>query len=104
MARPAIAASASAGIVPIRRGRKNSTERMNILDAPVGCNAPALDAIHMIEHTRRLQGAALRNQLLMRGLGIARLVGGAALDGRGRTAPNPWKAEAGLADGKHGIL
>src|SRR6266404_3973680 len=76
---------------------------MPVLDVAVAVDAPVLDRIHVIEEPA-LEGPALRDKLLFRGLGITGLVGGAARDDRRRAVPYPWIAKTRLGDRQDRLL
>src|ERR1700756_1420843 len=85
--------------------RRISTHWMHILHVTVRGDTPALDRIHVIEqHAGRIERSTFGDQLLVCWLRIAGLVGRSALQSRRRSVPQPWKAEAGLADRQHRIL
>ena len=81
-----------------------STERVHILYAPVGRNAPALDGVHVVEKRSGFERSALGDELLVRRLRVAGLIRCPALDHRRLAVPYPGKAKAGLADRQHRLL
>src|SRR5215831_12435306 len=76
----ACAISGAASAAATSTARVQSIKRMHILHAPVRCNGPALDRIHVIEQRSALERSALGDELLMGGLRVTGLVGRAALN------------------------
>src|SRR5690348_11821333 len=68
--------------------------RVNIGHTPVGCNAPALDRVEVIDRAEGPVVPADRDQLLECRLDISGLVGASALQHGGLTVPHPGEAEA----------
>src|SRR5262249_57552525 len=80
--------------------------RVDMLDLPLLADGPAGDAVPMLvreaQHVRHLLGfAARRHELGARGLHVAGLVPGAALQGGGSAVPAPRHAEARERLGHH---
>src|SRR5262249_34695215 len=75
--------------------RKPATKILgvDIGDTPIGCNAPALDGIEVVDRTERAVGAADRDELFQRWLNIAGLISATALQHCRLTVPRPRQAE-----------
>src|SRR6516162_8738692 len=77
---------------------------MHILHTPIRSYCPALDPVHVIEQRAGLERTPFIDKLLVCWLGIASLVGRAALDDGWSPTPDPREAKAGLRDRQNRIL
>src|SRR6516162_11518916 len=77
---------------------------MHILHTPIRSYCPALDPVHVIEQRAGLERTPFIDKLLVCRLGIASLVGRAALDDGWSPIPDPREAKAGMRDRQNRIL